>query len=607
MTVYERLKMELSNQQYLSEEQYNQLLAENDLVPSDNYVKSEMQKSLLFTVLDVLEAVANDIDVMSDISTEFTDIGQAYAFIEDRINNVKNKIAAIPDEDEEYSNFSLMYTNGQGMPRNTSGDNGNVDGISEEELKEKLEDYATKEYVDEVAENFVAGKVDLTNYATKEYVDGALENVNPNVDLTDYATKQYVDNGLNNKSNKNHTHNQYLTEHQSLAGYATENYVSTAIANAQLGGGEGGVDLSGYVTDNELSSALANKANKNHTHSEYITSSDLPDFDNFALEKELNNYATKTEVNNAIANIETGNSDNDSSVELTMAEYNALSTAEKNNGKTYFVTDDNNGTSNSNNAVGNGYDYRYHSYLEDGILTNETFNGKPVYLKMLKIPAYQSAGTTDNVKHWFYEDIEYVWAPLGVKYKVEQWRENNNTSSDSDDMNYLNTHRGQLVNKIIWSEETGIYVCPYKILDYHYYWGNENYARGDHNIGMNILDNCIRLEQSPTVEKLANIIGDKYLDHLRYIDVQPGYVKVSRGLKEINATATVFIKYIKQDDVIEEISRAKNYQYYTGNRGNYELINWSKKYKAEYGGTLMLLDPNSAKGYITRPDLNSEV
>jgi hypothetical protein len=36
-----------------------------------------MQKALLYTVIDVLEAVTNDIDLMTGISTEFSDIGQA--------------------------------------------------------------------------------------------------------------------------------------------------------------------------------------------------------------------------------------------------------------------------------------------------------------------------------------------------------------------------------------------------------------------------------------------------------------------------------------------------------------------------------------------------
>ena len=111
MQVLDRLKMELSNQQYFSDEQYIQFLTENSLTPTDEYDKSTMQKSLLFTVIDVLEAVTNDIDLMTGISTEFSDIGQAYSFLEARIQQVKDKIAAIPDEDENYSCFSLMYTN----------------------------------------------------------------------------------------------------------------------------------------------------------------------------------------------------------------------------------------------------------------------------------------------------------------------------------------------------------------------------------------------------------------------------------------------------------------------------------------------------------------
>ena len=110
MKVLDRLKMELSNQQYFSDEQYTQFLTGNSLTPTDEYDKSTMQKSLLFTVVDVLEAVTNDIDLMTGISTEFSNIGQAYEFLEARIQQVKDKIAAIPDENEDYTCFSLMYT-----------------------------------------------------------------------------------------------------------------------------------------------------------------------------------------------------------------------------------------------------------------------------------------------------------------------------------------------------------------------------------------------------------------------------------------------------------------------------------------------------------------
>ena len=110
MQVLDRLKMELSNQQYFPDEQYIQFLVENSLTPTDEYVKADMQKNLLLTVLDVLEAVANDIDIMRSIETEFSTEGSAYKYINDRIQQVKDKIASIPEPEEDYSCFSLMFT-----------------------------------------------------------------------------------------------------------------------------------------------------------------------------------------------------------------------------------------------------------------------------------------------------------------------------------------------------------------------------------------------------------------------------------------------------------------------------------------------------------------
>ncbi len=111
MTVLDRLKMELNHQEYFSDTEYSQFLEENDLTNSSlEYDKSNMQRQLLLTVLDILEAVSNDIDVMTSISTEFANIGQAYKYMETRIAQLKDKIASIPEPEEEYSCFSLMYT-----------------------------------------------------------------------------------------------------------------------------------------------------------------------------------------------------------------------------------------------------------------------------------------------------------------------------------------------------------------------------------------------------------------------------------------------------------------------------------------------------------------
>ena len=133
MQVLDRLKMELSNKQYFPDEQYTQFLVENSLTSTDEYNKSTMQKSLLFTVVDILEAVTNDIDLMTGISTEFSNIGQAYEFLEARIQQVKDKIASIPEPEEDYSCFSLMYTR-DGIPSirtsSNSGSEENYGSIS---------------------------------------------------------------------------------------------------------------------------------------------------------------------------------------------------------------------------------------------------------------------------------------------------------------------------------------------------------------------------------------------------------------------------------------------------------------------------------------------
>lgn len=107
--------------------------------------------------------------------------------------------------------------------------------------------YATETYVDQAIELALTGDINLENYATKDYVqqeiqddlksyytksqtDELLENVE--VDLDGYATETYVDG--------------------KVKGLATETFVTTKIAEAQLGGEGGEIDLSGYRTlDND--------------------------------------------------------------------------------------------------------------------------------------------------------------------------------------------------------------------------------------------------------------------------------------------------------------------------------------------------------------------
>lgn len=82
------------------------------------------------------------------------------------------------------------------------------------------------------------------------------------------ASEKYVDNAV--KSIK-----------PNLDGYATETYVTNAIANAQLGGDDTEVDLSGYATKDDLKGYAA----KEHTHDEYLT--EHQDLSNYALKNEI--------------------------------------------------------------------------------------------------------------------------------------------------------------------------------------------------------------------------------------------------------------------------------------------------------------------------------
>ena len=110
MKILDRLKMELSNQEYFSDEQYTQFLLENGLSAVAEYNKDTDQRQILLSALDILEAVSNDIDIMRQTITEFTTTSQAYKYLENRIQNLRDKIASIPEPEEEYSCFSLMFT-----------------------------------------------------------------------------------------------------------------------------------------------------------------------------------------------------------------------------------------------------------------------------------------------------------------------------------------------------------------------------------------------------------------------------------------------------------------------------------------------------------------
>lgn len=112
MKVLERLKTELNNQDYFEDDKYIMFLEENNLRADSEYNKTENQRDLLLTVVDILEAVSNDIDIMRKVldgTIDFT-TDQAYKFLRQRIQDIKQRISSLPISEENYSNVSLLFT-----------------------------------------------------------------------------------------------------------------------------------------------------------------------------------------------------------------------------------------------------------------------------------------------------------------------------------------------------------------------------------------------------------------------------------------------------------------------------------------------------------------
>lgn len=140
-------------------------------------------------------------------------------------------------------------------------------------------DYAEKNHTHNASEieGLDSIDIDLSNYYTKNEtynkteIDNKMANMGSggNVDLSSYYTKSETDNFINNKADKGHTHSQYLTEHQDISHKADKENTYTK-----------------SQTDNKIVEEIA-KAQIGGSG-----------------EVDLSAYATKTFVNEEIAKIE---------------------------------------------------------------------------------------------------------------------------------------------------------------------------------------------------------------------------------------------------------------------------------------------------------------
>lgn len=173
-------------------------------------------------------------------------------------------------------------------------------------------------------------KTDLSEYAKKSELPKVPTKVSAFTNDAGYLT-QHID--ISGKADKNHTHSQYLTEHQSLAAYAkkseipdvsdfitsipseyiteselnaksyaTKTYVDNAIDAIEF---PEGTDLSEYAKKTEVPTKVSQLTNdKNYLTeipSEYVTDTELRAKNYLTEHQSLAAYATKTYVDNTIA------------------------------------------------------------------------------------------------------------------------------------------------------------------------------------------------------------------------------------------------------------------------------------------------------------------
>ena len=260
------------------------------------------------TIPTKLSELENDSDFVSDTDlSNKADLNHEHTIAE--ITNLQTTLESKADSEHSHS-----YNDLADKPTKLSqfeNDEGLVTGNT---LDLKLSSKANITYVDaELAKK--ANKTELHSHSNKAVLDG----------ITSEKVSEW-----NNKSNFSGDYNELtntpiiptkVSELRNDSNYQTKTQVDEAIANVANGGS---IDLSGYVTDTELTNALATKADRTHTHNEYISDIILDErinalnISSLATKEELTSglttkaevehsheeYITNTELDERIGNID---------------------------------------------------------------------------------------------------------------------------------------------------------------------------------------------------------------------------------------------------------------------------------------------------------------
>ena len=173
-----------------------------------------------------------------------------------------------------------------------------------------LSNYATKSYVDNsgfltsvpaayVTEGELDNILATKTYASIQYVNNAIQNAGGfsggsggTLDPTVYATIQYVDRMTNAKADKTHTHSEYLTT-ATLDGYASKAYVDDAVGSVRIDPSV----LAEYAKIENVPTKVTDLDDGIY----YATKEDVNDAVK-NVQVDLSGYVTTEAMNNALAN-----------------------------------------------------------------------------------------------------------------------------------------------------------------------------------------------------------------------------------------------------------------------------------------------------------------
>ena len=100
MTVLQRVKFELANKQYYSDDEYKVIIYENHLVPDAVYNKDIDQRNMLEAVYAIMQSLANNLSLYRKIETEFATEDQAYKYLQLRLKDMLDRINALENPKE---------------------------------------------------------------------------------------------------------------------------------------------------------------------------------------------------------------------------------------------------------------------------------------------------------------------------------------------------------------------------------------------------------------------------------------------------------------------------------------------------------------------------